>query len=57
MNPAASPGLDWLATAVVLLDRALRVKYVNPAAETLLAASRKSILDQPFQDFSRTRAP
>src|SRR5437660_10090552 len=48
MSPTVSPGLDWLATAVVLLDRALRVKYVNPAAETLLAASRKSILDQPF---------
>jgi len=48
MNPAASPGLDWLATAVVLLDRALHVKYVNPAAETLFAASRKVILDQPF---------
>jgi two-component system nitrogen regulation sensor histidine kinase GlnL len=48
MNSAAFPGLDWLATAVVLLDRELRVKYVNPAAETLFAVSRKSILDQPF---------
>jgi two-component system nitrogen regulation sensor histidine kinase GlnL len=48
MNPAASPGLDWLATAVVLLDRALHVKYLNPAAETLFAVSRKGILDQPF---------
>jgi len=42
------PGLDWLATAVVLLDRELNVKYVNPAAETLFAASRKSILNQSF---------
>src|SRR2546427_10168383 len=48
MSPAVSPGLDWLATAVVLLDRVLQVKYVNPAAETLFAVSRKSILDQPF---------
>jgi two-component system nitrogen regulation sensor histidine kinase GlnL len=48
MNPAASPGFDWLATAVVLLDRALHVKYLNPAAETLFAVSRKGILDQPF---------
>ncbi len=48
MSPAVSTGLDWLATAVLLLDRALHVKYVNPAAETLFAASRKSILDQPF---------
>jgi len=57
MNPAVSPGLDWLATAVVLLDRALLVRYVNPAAETLFAASRKSILDQPFPDFSQIRVP
>jgi two-component system nitrogen regulation sensor histidine kinase GlnL len=48
MNPAALPGLDWLATAVVFLDRELHVEYVNPAAETLFAASRKSILGQPF---------
>ncbi|TMH80692.1 MAG: PAS domain-containing protein, partial [Betaproteobacteria bacterium] len=48
MSPTVSPGLDWLATAVVLLDRVLHVKYVNPAAETLFATSRKSILDQPF---------
>ncbi len=48
MTPAAFPGLDLLATAVVLLDRELLVKYVNPAAETLFAVGRKSILDQAF---------
>ena len=48
MSPVVSPGLDWLATAVVLLDRALHVRYLNPAAETLFAASRKSVLDQAF---------
>lgn len=48
MTPAAFPGLELLATAVVLLDRELHVKYVNPAAETLFAISRKSILHQPF---------
>lgn len=48
MTPAAFPGLDLLATAVVLLDRELLVKYVNPAAETLFAVGRKSILDQGF---------
>jgi len=46
MTPAAFPGLDLLATAVVLLDKELLVKYVNPAAEALFAAGRKSILDQ-----------
>jgi two-component system, NtrC family, nitrogen regulation sensor histidine kinase GlnL len=45
---AVLSGLEWLATAVVLLDRALRVKYINPAAEALFATSRKSILDQAF---------
>ncbi len=48
MTPAAFPGLDLLATAVVLLDRALLVKYVNPAAEVLFALGRKSFLGQPF---------
>ena len=48
MIPAAFPGLELLATAVVLLDSELQVKYVNPAAETLFAISRKSILHQPF---------
>jgi two-component system nitrogen regulation sensor histidine kinase GlnL len=33
---------------VVLLDRALLVKYVNPAAETLFAVGRRSILGQAF---------
>jgi two-component system, NtrC family, nitrogen regulation sensor histidine kinase GlnL len=48
MNQSALPGLDWLATAVVLLDRSLRVKYVNAAAEALFAIGRRSILDQVF---------
>jgi two-component system, NtrC family, nitrogen regulation sensor histidine kinase GlnL len=48
MDPVTLPGLEWLATAVVLLDRALRVKYLNPAAETLFATSCKTVLDQPF---------
>ena len=48
MDPVTNPGLEWLATAVVLLDRALRVKYLNPAAEALFATSRKTVLDQPF---------
>ena len=49
MNQAVFSGLDWLATAVVLLDRELRVRYINPAAETLFAVSRKTVQDQPFQ--------
>ena len=48
MDSVSLPGLEWLATAVVLLDRGLRVKYLNPAAESLFATSRKTVLDQPF---------
>src|SRR5262245_24179089 len=48
MDYGSQPGLEWLATAVVLLDRALRVKYLNPAAEALFATSRKAVLDQAF---------
>jgi two-component system nitrogen regulation sensor histidine kinase GlnL len=48
MNPATFSGLDLLATAVVQLDDDLRVRYANPAAETLFAVSRKSILGHPF---------
>ena len=48
MTAAAFHGLDLLATAVVLLDGELRVRYANPAAESVLAVSAKSILEHPF---------
>ena len=37
-------GIDALATAVVLLDDAQVVRYINPAAENLLAISAKNIV-------------
>lgn len=40
---AQFPGLELLATAVVMLDDALVVRYANPAAEDLFAASRKTL--------------
>jgi two-component system nitrogen regulation sensor histidine kinase GlnL len=40
------PGLDVLATGVLLLDSERRVLYVNPAAENLFEASRKLIVGQ-----------
>ena len=42
----ASPfsGLDLLSSSVVLLDDALQVRYINSAAENLLAVSRKAVL-------------
>jgi two-component system, NtrC family, nitrogen regulation sensor histidine kinase GlnL len=44
MTPAAFHGLDLLATAVVWLDADLIVRYANPAAEAVLALSKRSIL-------------
>ena len=48
MTPLSFPGLDALATAVVLLDMDHVVHYVNPAAENLLAISAKNIVGTPF---------
>ena len=44
---AAYPGLELLATAVLMLDDRLRVTYANPAAETLLAHGRKHLIGAP----------
>jgi len=43
MKPAALSGLDLLATAVVLVDAGLAVRYVNPAAENLFETSIKNV--------------
>jgi two-component system, NtrC family, nitrogen regulation sensor histidine kinase GlnL len=40
---SAHPGLDLLATAVLLLDRALTIVYANAAAENLFELSKKQI--------------
>lgn len=41
--------LDNLSTAVVLLDEQLRVQYLNPSAEHLLAASRSQLIGTPIR--------
>jgi two-component system nitrogen regulation sensor histidine kinase GlnL len=48
MPASFSPGLDLLATAVILVDDRLRVVYANPAAENLFAFSLKNIVAQPL---------
>ena len=54
MTALTFPGLEALATAVVLLDADRIVRYVNPAAENLFAFSAKNIvgqaLDRVFQE-------
>jgi two-component system nitrogen regulation sensor histidine kinase GlnL len=44
MAVAALAGLEHLATAVVLVDQGLTVRYANPAAENLFELSRKSLV-------------
>ena len=44
MNDSIHLGLEQLATAVLLLDQALRIQYVNPAAENLFEFSRKTVV-------------
>ena len=43
MKVRALNGLDLLATAVILVDGDLTVRYMNPAAENLFEASSKSM--------------
>jgi two-component system nitrogen regulation sensor histidine kinase GlnL len=49
-------GLDLLATAVVVLDDELIVRYANPAAENLLTAGARSLIGQPFLGYFAERA-
>ena len=41
-------GLDLLSSAVILLDAELAIRYMNPAAENLLATSGRSVLGRPL---------
>ena len=57
MLPASNTGmpelplltLEYLATAVILLDEESRVVYINPAAEHLFDISGKNLLGHPIQ--------
>ena len=46
MAVAALAGLDLLATAIVIVDRGLVVRYANPAAENLFELSSKNLVGQ-----------
>ena len=43
-DPVTYPGLELLATAVLLLTETLEVSYANPAAENLFELSRRQLL-------------
>lgn len=49
MTQPSFPGLDALATAVVMLDHGRTVRYLNPAAENLLAVSAKNIVGSTLE--------
>ena len=41
--------LEGMNSAVLLFDQALRLRYINPAGETLFSVSARHLLDQPYQ--------
>lgn len=44
-------GLDWLSTAIVLIDDRGSVVHLNPAAEQLFELSRRSAIGQPLATY------
>ncbi|MCC7081207.1 MAG: nitrogen regulation protein NR(II) [Burkholderiales bacterium] len=50
MFTAALPGLDLLATAVMLVDHACSIMYANPAAENLLELSARQLRGRSLTD-------
>ncbi|MGH8713885.1 MAG: nitrogen regulation protein NR(II) [Casimicrobiaceae bacterium] len=46
-GPASCAGLELLATAVVLLDGRLDIRYANPAAENLFELSKRQLNGHP----------
>ncbi|UCH48194.1 MAG: PAS domain-containing protein [Betaproteobacteria bacterium] len=57
INPLAYPGLETLATAVVLLDDARTVRYMNPAAQNLFEVSVKHIVGHSLTRVFEDAAP
>ncbi|HRH82034.1 MAG TPA: nitrogen regulation protein NR(II) [Thiobacillaceae bacterium] len=49
----AAPGLDILATAVLLLDDERVIRHMNPAAENLLGISASLALNRPLGEIIR----
>ncbi|MDK2122663.1 nitrogen regulation protein NR(II) [Parachitinimonas caeni] len=48
MNASAYCGLELLETAVVVLDRSMVVRYLNPAAETLFELNLRDVEGRPL---------
>jgi two-component system nitrogen regulation sensor histidine kinase GlnL len=55
MTPAALSGLELLATAVVVVNAGLAVRYMNPSAENLFEMSSSTVAGSPLTElFSQT---
>jgi two-component system nitrogen regulation sensor histidine kinase GlnL len=55
MTPAALSGLDLLATAVVVVNTGLAVRYMNPSAENLFEMSSRNVAGRPLTElFTQT---
>ncbi|MFA5082253.1 MAG: nitrogen regulation protein NR(II) [Hydrogenophilaceae bacterium] len=52
----ATPGLDILATAVLILDEQRAIRYINPAAENLFGISAYHAIGRPLSAIIRERA-
>ncbi|HKY02309.1 MAG TPA: nitrogen regulation protein NR(II) [Burkholderiales bacterium] len=50
MNAHSFNGLELLATAVLVLDDELRVRYANPAVESVLQSASRNMLGQSITD-------
>ncbi len=57
INALAYPGLETLATAVVLLDDTRAVRYMNPAAQNLFAVSAKHMVGHSLTKVFEDAAP
>ncbi|NIO39133.1 MAG: PAS domain-containing protein [Burkholderiales bacterium] len=57
INPLAYPGLETLATAVVVLDEGRSLRYLNPAAQNLFALSAKHVIGHSLARIFEDTAP
>jgi two-component system nitrogen regulation sensor histidine kinase GlnL len=57
MTQHSFPGLDILATAVIMLDDAFKVVYANPAAENLFELPNRNFLGRRIEEIFHNAEP
>ena len=48
--------LEGMNSAVLLFDQALRLRYINPAGESLFSVSARHLIDEPYQALIQDKA-